>query len=64
MVEICEAMIIFGRFDETEEIPVPRFGGTRGEEFENWCVRIESMFKESIDAVEVVSNVRGYFSYF
>ncbi|KAF5308522.1 hypothetical protein FQR65_LT06187 [Abscondita terminalis] len=52
MLEICEAMIIFGRFDETEEIPKPRFGGTRGEEFEHWCDRVENMFQRSLDAVE------------
>ncbi|KAK4876213.1 hypothetical protein RN001_012635 [Aquatica leii] len=52
MLEICEAMIIFGRYNESEAIPKPRFGGTRGEEFENWCVRIENMFQNSLDDVE------------
>ncbi|XP_031338901.1 dynein heavy chain 2, axonemal-like isoform X2 [Photinus pyralis] len=52
MIEICEAMITFGRFDEKESIPIPRLGGTRGVEFETWCVRIENMFQESLNYIE------------
>lgn len=55
LIEICEAMITFGRFDETEPIPKPKFGGTRGKEFERYCDKIESMFKESLEDVERVS---------
>ncbi|KAI4471763.1 dynein heavy chain [Holotrichia oblita] len=54
MIEICEAMITFGRFNETEEIPKPRFSGSRGVEFEKWCEKVESMFKESLEDVEMV----------
>lgn len=61
MIEICEAMILFGRFDETEEIPKPLFGGTRGQEFESWCDKIENMFQESLDAVEQVSYLSAWF---
>ena len=56
MIEVCEAMITFGRFDETEDIPKPRFGGSRGEEFEKWCQKIEDMFGESLDDIEKVFN--------
>ncbi|KAF5292010.1 hypothetical protein FQA39_LY14127 [Lamprigera yunnana] len=52
MLEICETMILFGRFDETEETLKPKFPGTRGEEFENWCTRIEIMLQDSIADVE------------
>lgn len=54
MIEICEAMITFGRFNETEEIPKPQFSGSRGVEFEKWCEKVESMFKESLEDVEMV----------
>lgn len=43
-IEICEAMIVFGRYDEREEIPRPMFGGKRGSEFEKICERIEERF--------------------
>lgn len=54
LIEICEAMIIFGRYDETEAIPKPEFGGSRGGEFEIWCSQIEKMFQESLDKIETV----------
>lgn len=43
-IEICEAMIVFGRYDERKEIPRPLFGGIRGPEFEKICERIEDRF--------------------
>ncbi|KAB0795300.1 hypothetical protein PPYR_12139 [Photinus pyralis] len=52
MVEICESMITFGRFDEVDPIPAPKFGGTRGREFENWCLEIERAFLASLEDVE------------
>ena len=54
MIEICEAMISFGRHDETEEIPKPNFGGSRHMEFINWCSKVEEMFAESLKAIEDV----------
>lgn len=50
-------MIIFGRHDETERIPKPEFGGSRGEEFEIWCGKIETMFEESLNSIESVKDV-------
>lgn len=60
MIEICEAMITFGRFDETDEIPPPRFSGSRGLEFEKWCEKVESMFVESLEDVEAVNIIKLY----
>ncbi|RZC39323.1 DHC N1 domain containing protein, partial [Asbolus verrucosus] len=58
MIEICEAMIHFGRYDEEEVIPKPNFGGSRGMEFTVWCNKVEEMFQESLKAVEEVSGVK------
>lgn len=55
-------MIIFGRHDETEIIPKPEFGGSRGEEFEIWCGKIETMFKESLDKIESVCIYNQFIS--
>lgn len=55
MIEICEGMIVFGRYDETEFIPKPRFGGSKGEEFEKWADRVTAMFMESLVQIESVS---------
>lgn len=57
MIEVCEAMITFGRFDENEPIPKPKFGGNRGPEFESVCDKIESMFVECLEDVEKVSEM-------
>lgn len=54
MIEICEAMIVFGRHDETESLPKPTFGGSKGEEFNKWAERIERMFSESLDDIAKV----------
>lgn len=54
MIEICEAMIVFGRHDETQDIPKPLLGGSRGLEFESWNEKIESMFRESLSKLEQV----------
>ncbi|PNF16790.1 hypothetical protein B7P43_G00884 [Cryptotermes secundus] len=56
MIEICEAMIIFGRKDETEDVPKPRFRGTRGEEFEHICEKEERTFAENLQAIRVVQQ--------
>nr|XP_015838947.1 PREDICTED: dynein heavy chain 2, axonemal [Tribolium castaneum] len=57
MIEICEAMINFGRHDETEEIPKPNFGGSRRIEFLNWCNKVEDMFAESLKSVQEVKHL-------
>lgn len=57
MIEICEAMIIFGRHDENDNIPKPKFGGSRGKEFEAWCNKTEIMFQESLDQIELVTAI-------
>lgn len=55
MIEVCEVMICFGRYDETEQIPKPMFGGSKGEDFDKWAERIEAMFHEALADIEVVS---------
>lgn len=54
MIEVCESMIVFGRYNETENILKPRFGGSRGVEFEQWAERMEKMFNDSLADIEKV----------
>ncbi|XP_049764343.1 dynein axonemal heavy chain 2 [Schistocerca cancellata] len=56
MVEVCEAMRVFGRMDETEVIPRPMFGGTEGPEFEATCDKVESTFRCSLQAIQDVKH--------
>lgn len=42
------------RYDETDEIPKPLFGTSKGQQFENWAERIEKMFGDSLDDIEKV----------
>lgn len=56
MIEICEAMIVFGRHDETENLPKPCFGSSKGEEFDKWAERIERMFAESLSDIAKVKS--------
>lgn len=59
-------MIIFGRHDESEIIPKPEFGGSRGDEFEAWCAQIEKMFQESLNKIENVNIsllLNNFFNY-
>ncbi|XP_044753245.1 dynein axonemal heavy chain 2 [Coccinella septempunctata] len=57
MIEICESMITFGRYDETEVLPKPTFGGSRGQEFESWVDKIEVMFNRSLAEVETKRTI-------
>lgn len=56
LIEICNAMIVFGRQDETSTIPLPLFGGTRGKEFEGTCSAIETRFAKGLADVQNVAN--------
>ncbi|KAG7190743.1 hypothetical protein KM043_006815 [Ampulex compressa] len=51
MIKICQAMIDFARMDETREIQRPKFSGTKGEEHERVCTKIERLFRESLHVV-------------
>jgi dynein heavy chain len=42
--------------DEMENVPKPRFGGTRGEEFENICEKVEKTFAENLQAIRDVQQ--------
>ncbi|XP_014244414.1 dynein heavy chain 2, axonemal isoform X2 [Cimex lectularius] len=44
MVEICQTMTIFGRIDESCEVPKPQFGWTRASEFETIVDKIENQY--------------------
>ncbi|XP_017886409.1 dynein heavy chain 2, axonemal [Ceratina calcarata] len=48
MIEICQAMIDFARMDETTEVFKPMFSGTKGEERERVCQKIERLFHEAL----------------
>lgn len=39
------------RLDETTEIPVPRFGGTKGQEHQRVCIKVEKLFLEHLRLV-------------
>ncbi|XP_013098623.2 dynein axonemal heavy chain 2 [Stomoxys calcitrans] len=52
LMDICQAMIAFGRLDETEDIPKPRFGGTNGAEFEKTAERVETDFRKTLSLLE------------
>ncbi|XP_050498494.1 dynein axonemal heavy chain 2 [Diabrotica virgifera virgifera] len=54
LIEVCETMICFGRYDETENIPKPMFGGAKGVDFDNWAKRIESMYNEALTDIDKV----------
>ncbi|KAJ8920059.1 hypothetical protein NQ315_011713 [Exocentrus adspersus] len=56
MIEVCESMIVFGRYNETENIPKPKFGGSRGVEFEQWAERTEKMFQDSLLDIEKIKH--------
>lgn len=62
VIDICESMIVFGRLDETESIPKPKFGGTTGPEFEKATETVESQFLTTLntlntDCKELILNV-------
>ncbi|XP_051176804.1 dynein axonemal heavy chain 2 [Leptopilina boulardi] len=56
LIEICQAMIDFGRMDETVTIGKPFFRGTRGPEFEATCQNIEDEFLNYLNSVKEISH--------
>lgn len=44
------------RMDETENFSKPLFGGTRGEEFESICEKVERSFAENLQAIRDVQQ--------
>ncbi|GAB0089100.1 Dynein heavy chain [Sergentomyia squamirostris] len=63
MVDICESMMVFGRYNETQKIAPPRFGGTRGSQFESAFGAIEKMYNEGLLVIkrehDVIFDVRN-----
>ncbi|XP_043512192.1 dynein axonemal heavy chain 2 [Frieseomelitta varia] len=56
MIEICQAMIDIARIDETTEMMKPMFSGTKGEERERVCQKIERLFHEALGRIEQNSH--------
>ncbi|KAE8744396.1 hypothetical protein FOCC_FOCC009000 [Frankliniella occidentalis] len=56
MIDVCEAMIVFGRVDETDDIAKPQFFGTRGSEFEKICDKIEHNFSSALQDIKDVQH--------
>lgn len=54
MIEVCETMIVFGRYDETQTIPKPQFSGPRGLEFEATCEKVEEILNECVNDIKEV----------
>ncbi|EDW04226.1 dynein-1-beta heavy chain, flagellar inner arm I1 complex [Drosophila grimshawi] len=44
LMDICEAMIVFGRLDENEKLERTQFSGTSGEQLEKIAGRVEQQF--------------------
>lgn len=50
-------MITFGRYDETETLPKPLFGGTKGESFVKVIENIENKFSEYLNDIKNCRHV-------
>ncbi|XP_055685590.1 dynein axonemal heavy chain 2 [Lutzomyia longipalpis] len=63
MVDICESMMVFGRYNESQKIAAPRFGGTRGPQFEGAFRAVERMYNEGLEVIkrehEIIFDVRN-----
>ncbi|XP_037928394.1 dynein heavy chain 2, axonemal [Teleopsis dalmanni] len=62
VLDICEAMIVFGRYGEKEEMPKVQFGGTHGMMFEKTVKSVEVQFRKTLlnlrnDCRDVILNV-------
>lgn len=58
MIEVCEAMIVFGFYDEVDDLLRPVFCGARGLEFQILTDRIDTIFNESLELIKnVQSNI-------
>lgn len=56
LLEFCNAIIVFGRTDETEVIPAPLFGGIRGPEFEETARIVEQKYQRGLVKVQNSSS--------
>lgn len=62
LTDICKAMIVFARMDEKENIEMPRFCGTRGNEFQKTIEQVERNFSDAFDKLfqsskDIILNV-------
>ncbi|KAH8403076.1 hypothetical protein KR222_004165 [Zaprionus bogoriensis] len=49
LMDICEAMIVFGRLDEREHIERAQFSGTSGEQLERIAANVEQQFLQILE---------------
>lgn len=57
MIEICEAMIVFGFYDEIDDLLRPVFCGARSTEFQILTDRIDKIFNDSLKEIENVQSI-------
>lgn len=57
ILDICEAMIVFGRRDESVKLPKLKFGCSNAKEFMATCVEIEKRFDDGLNAVRGASQI-------
>lgn len=53
LINICNAMIVFGRYDETTHIPSPLLDG---QNFQNICQEVEKQFKAGFKEIRAIST--------
>ncbi|XP_037045747.1 dynein heavy chain 2, axonemal [Bradysia coprophila] len=53
LINICNSMIVFGRYDETAKIPAPLLDG---EHFQNICQEVEKQFKTGFKEIRGLSS--------
>lgn len=54
MIEICEAMIVFARMDEKEDIPKPHLYTSKGVVFEAMAEKCEKLLNEGLAEIKEV----------
>lgn len=57
MIEICEAIIVFSRKDETVKVPPLVFGGHNGNLYTKICVDMEKTFDGGLSDIKAVSGM-------
>lgn len=53
LINICNAMIVFGRYDETNHIPSPLLDG---ENFQSICQEVEKQFNSGFKEIRAISS--------
>lgn len=53
LINICNSMIVFGRYDETSVIPMPQLDGAN---FQNICEEVEKQYKDGFKEIRSQSS--------